>query len=76
MLDPYGSALFQRIAEMGVTARQIQTQRLANTQEGTALTFPPLSNYRQQNYGVSHVKFVIQIILVLLCPDIIHYLNG
>lgn len=31
MLNPHGSALFQRIAEMGITVRQIQTQRLANT---------------------------------------------
>lgn len=38
MLDPHGSALFQRLAEMGVTERQIQTQRLAKTQKGPALT--------------------------------------
>lgn len=32
MLDPHDSALFQRLAEMGVTGTQIHAQKLANTQ--------------------------------------------
>lgn len=76
MLNPHGSALFQRIAEMGITVRQIQTQRLANTQEGTALTFIPLNSCRQQNCGITHLKFMIQRILLHLYPDIIYDLNG
>lgn len=37
MLDPHGSALFQRLAKMGVTENQIQTQRLANTMKAEFL---------------------------------------
>lgn len=37
MLYPHDSVLFQRLAEMGVTENQVQTQRPANTRMADTL---------------------------------------